>query len=80
MKDHTQSTVNSTAEIQLGTGPLVVVVCLAALLLLSTNVWGATYTVQMTSAERFSPSTLSIGVGDSVTWMNTAIFAHTSTS
>lgn len=80
MRHHTQSTLNSTAEIQHGTAPWGLVGCLAALLLLSPNVWGATYTVQMTSGDRFSPSTLSIGLGDSVTWMNTAIFAHTSTS
>lgn len=80
MRSRTQSKTTSTREIQHPTTGWRFVVCLAALLLLSPNIWAATYIVQMTSTERFSPSTLSIGQGDSVTWMNTAIFAHTSTS
>jgi plastocyanin len=70
----------STREIPNSAGRLRLVACLTALLLLSPEVWAANYTVQMTSGDRFSPSTLSIGLGDSVTWTNTAIFAHTSTS
>jgi len=80
MRLHTQFTATSTREIHHGTTGWLLVICLAALLLLSPNVWAANYTVQMTSGDRFSPSTLSIGLGDSVTWTNASIFAHTSTS
>jgi plastocyanin len=42
---------------------------------------GAIYTVAMTSSDRFSPASLSIAEGDTVTWTNTSSFsAHTSTS
>lgn len=41
---------------------------------------GATYVVQMTSADRFNPESLSVGVGDTVIWTNTTISTHTSTS
>ena len=80
MRHYAQYTVNSTLGIQPGAMTWAVAAGLVALLLLSPKLWAATYTVQMTSGDRFSPSTLSIGVGDSVTWMNAAIFAHTSTS
>lgn len=80
MRHHTKCTVTSIRVIQHGTTTWRVAACLAASLLLEPKVWAANFTVQMTSAERFSPSTLSIGQGDSVTWMNTAIFAHTTTS
>ncbi|HVV73903.1 MAG TPA: plastocyanin/azurin family copper-binding protein [Verrucomicrobiae bacterium] len=41
---------------------------------------GATYVVQMTSADRFTPPSLSVGVGDTVIWTNTSASTHTSTS
>src|SRR5215831_15512362 len=80
MRYHTQSAITSVRGFKHGTIDWCSVASLAALLLLQPGVWAATYTVQMTSGDRFSPSTLSIGLGDSITWMNTAIFAHTSTS
>lgn len=45
------------------------------------SVTGATFAVAMTSSDRFSPASLSIGQGDTVVWTNTSSFsAHTSTS
>ena len=41
---------------------------------------GASFTVQMTGGLVFSPASLSIAQGDTVTWTNTGAFAHTSTS
>jgi len=79
MRPQTQSTVTSKREIKHGTGPWPYAAFLAAFLLLNPAVWAASYTVQMTGFV-FSPNTLSIAQGDSVTWSNAGIFAHTATS
>ena len=61
-------------------GPEFRVISLIGLFLLRSSTWAASYTVQMTSGLTFSPNTMSIGEGDSVTWTNVSSFAHTSTS
>ena len=53
---------------------------LAAGLWPASPLWAATYRVQMTGSFTFSPNTLSIGQGDTVTWTNVGAFAHTSAS
>jgi plastocyanin len=40
---------------------------------------GAGHTVQMTDALKFDPATLTVSVGDTVTWENTSSMAHTTT-
>lgn len=44
------------------------------------HIRAATFTVQMLSGNTFSPSTLTIGKGDSVTWTNADFITHTATS
>jgi len=41
---------------------------------------GGNFTVEMTGSLTFSPASLSIAQGDTVTWTNTSVTAHTSTS
>ena len=41
---------------------------------------GADFIVKMTDSLTFSPATLTIGQGDSVTWTNVSVAFHTSTS
>src|SRR5579859_7606844 len=78
MNTHTQCTDASRPGLQLL--PHASGIVLAVLLLVTSSLCAATYTVQMTGGLFFSPDPLSIGQGDSVTWTNTALFAHTSTS
>src|SRR5690349_6120903 len=80
MKTRSDWPVGSRREFNPSSAPWRLLVSVAVLLLLRSALWAASYTVQMTGSFTFSPNTLSIGEGDSVTWTNVGIFAHTTTS
>lgn len=52
----------------------------AMILVLVQSSMAATFTVQMTAGDRFSPTNITIAKGDTVVWTNIALVTHTSNS